>query len=131
MGLFEGAVTKHAMQPPTRNANLSGVSVYGHSGEFAPGVTDLRLPGRGIDLVFTRSYRSSLAGTIADLGRGWSTNVARHIESAGNGLLYHDGTGSAHRFESAPGGGFVSPPGLYAVLEPDNRSPRVSVQAHA
>lgn len=112
----------HAMQqPPIRNANLIGVSVYSHSGEFAPGVTDLRLPGRGIDLVFSRSYRSSLAGTIADLGRGWSTNVARRIESAGNELLYHDGNGSTHRFESAPGGGFVSPLGLYAVLEPDKR----------
>lgn len=107
--------------PPSRNASLIAVSVYSHSGEFAPQVTDLRLAGRGVDLVFTRSYRSSLAGTIADLGRGWATNFSRRIESAGEGFHYHDGTGAVHAFVPAARGGFTSPPGLYAVLEPDKR----------
>jgi hypothetical protein len=30
-----------------RNTSLLGASVYGHSGEFGPTVTDLRLSGRG------------------------------------------------------------------------------------
>jgi YD repeat-containing protein len=108
-------------QPPTRNANQIGVSVYSHSGEFAPAVVDLRLPGRGIDLVFRRAYRSSLADAIAELGRGWNTNVARRIESVRGGLVYHDGTGSTHRFGRAKSGRFETPPGLYAVLERDKQ----------
>ena len=107
--------------PPNRNASVIAVSVYSHSGEFAPTLTDLRLPGRGIDLLFNRSYRSSLAGTIGDLGRGWSTSVGRHIESADKGVLYHDGTGAVHAFVPAARGGLTSPPGLYAALEPDKR----------
>ena len=108
-------------QPPSRNASVIGGWVFSHSGEFAPSSTDLRFPGRGIDFVFSRWYRSSLAGTVAELGRGWTTNVARRIESIGNDLVYHDGTGSVHRFKAAGRRGFEQPPGLYAVLEREKR----------
>src|SRR5436190_21257810 len=109
---------RHAMrQPPIRNANLIGVSVCSHSGEFAPAAADLRLPGRGMDLVVTRAYRSSLAGAVGAFVRGWSTNICRRVESVKGGLVYHDGTGSAHRFEQPKGGRFETPPGLYWVIE--------------
>ena len=57
---------------------------------------------------------------VGELGRGWTANLARRIEPDGDGFLYHDGAGSVHAFAAAAKGGFVSPPGLYAVLEPTN-----------
>jgi hypothetical protein len=111
-----------AMQrPPIRNGSVIGVWVYSHSGEFAPAVTDLQLPGRGIDLAFRRTYRSSLAGRVSELGHGWTTSVARRVEAVEETIVYHDGTGTSHRFEPVASGRFRSPPGLYAVLEIDER----------
>ena len=63
------------VQPPIRNQSLIGASVYGHSGGFVPTVTDLRLPGRALDLVVVRAYRSSLCERAGELGRGWSLNL--------------------------------------------------------
>src|SRR5205823_14499779 len=74
-------------QAPVRNANTIGASVYSHTGEFAPSYTDLELPGRGLDLQFIRSYRSSLADHIGQLGRGWSSSIAKKIEREGDDII--------------------------------------------
>ncbi len=103
-------------QPPIRNASFVAASVYSHSGEFGAVARDLRLPGRGIDLALVRSYRSSLAGSVGGLGVGWSCNFARRVVRDGDGLLYHDGTGSVHRFAREAAGAYAPPPGCYAVL---------------
>jgi hypothetical protein len=99
-------------QPPIRNS----ASVYSHSGEFGAIARELRLPGRGIDLALVRSYRSSLAGSVGEVGGGWSCNLARRVERDGDDLLYHDGTGSVHRFARERPGAYAPPPGCYAVL---------------
>jgi YD repeat-containing protein len=106
---------KLIVQPPIRNVSLLGASVYGHSGEFGPTVTDLRLPGRGLDFEVIRSYRSSLSSQTGELGRGWFLNVAKRVERSEDGLLYHDGIGLVHRFVKQQGG-YASPDGFYGVI---------------
>ena len=102
--------------PPIRNASVLGASVFGHSGEFGPVATDLRLPGRGLDLELVRSYRSSLANRVGELGRGWSLSIAKRVERIGDDLAYHDGAGVTHRFVREDARRYASPPGFYGVI---------------
>src|SRR5450759_4664388 len=106
----------HMKQAPIRNANMIGASVYSHSGEFAPVYTDLQMTGRGFDFKFIRAYRSSLAGHIGELGRGWSSSIAKKIEREGNDIIYHDGAGQVYKFVSGRNGNYTSPTGFYGVL---------------
>ena len=107
--------------PPIRNASVLGAFVYGHSGEFGPTTTDLRLPGRGLDLELVRSYRSSLADRVGELGRGWSLSLAKRVERVDGDLVYHDGSGLAHRFVREDRHSFASPPGFYGVIAEEKR----------
>lgn len=99
-----------------RNASTIGASVFSHSGEFAPAYTDLQLKGRGLDLQLIRSYRSSLAGKIGDLGRGWSSSIAKKIEREGDRINYHDGAGEIYTFLRGKDGNYASPTGFYGIL---------------
>lgn len=108
--------TTDMKQAPIRNANMIGASVYSHSGEFAPVFTDLQLTGRGFDFKFIRAYRSSLAGCIGDMGRGWTSSIAKKIERQDNDIIYHDGAGQVYKFVSGKNGNFTSPTGFYGVL---------------
>jgi YD repeat-containing protein len=111
----------NVVQPPVRSRSVLAAHVLGHSGEFCPAVTDLRVPGRGLDLELVRSYRSSLVGRVAELGRGWSFSLARRIELVGDDLAYHDGAGLAHRFVREEAEGYASPAGFYGVIEKEKR----------
>src|SRR4051794_29099253 len=103
-------------EPPVRNAALTAAAVYSHSGEFAPTYTDLRVPGRGIDLAIDRSYRSSATDVRGLFGRGWSSGLDRRVDAVGDDLVHRDPTGRSQVFPRARGGGRTSPPGCYAVL---------------
>ncbi len=103
-------------QAPIRNATTICASVYSHSGEFTPVYTDLQLTGRGIDFKFIRSYRSSLAGHMGDLGRGWSSSIAKKIERKGDDILYHNGAGEVYKFIGEKNGTYTSPGGFYGIL---------------
>ena len=103
-------------QPPVRHASRVGSFVYSHSGEFAPWFTDLHLPGRGLDLQLTRTFRSSSADIVGALGRGWSTNLAQWLEPDGDDVLVHDGSGRVLTFSRARDGELLPPPGYYATL---------------
>src|SRR4051794_21740535 len=109
------------VQPPIRNASVLGRAVYAHSGEFCPTATDLRLPGRGLDLALKRSYRSSIADGAGELGRGWSLSLAKRVERVEDAVVYHDGAGLAFRFAAAGQGGYTSPLGFYGVLAEEKK----------
>ena len=109
-------------QRPVRNATTIGVAVCSHSGEFAFTVTDLHLPGRGIDLELSRSYRSSLTERRGVLGRGWTANFAESVERDGDDVVLHDASGADYRFVRAADGTYASPPGLYRVLVDEKKS---------
>jgi YD repeat-containing protein len=111
---------KQVVQPPIRNPSTLGAAVFGHSGEFGPSRTDLSLPGRGLHLAFVRSYRSSIADRVGELGRGWSASIAKRVEVADDDLLVHDGAGLVHRF-AREGTVFASPAGYYGVIAEERR----------
>ena len=54
-------------------------SVYLFSGEFWYEVEDLRIPGRGLDFVWSRKYRSQ-AGCTTDLAHRWDFSYNIYIE---------------------------------------------------
>lgn len=71
-----------------------GVGVMAHSGEFVLSRTDLKVGGRGIDLEFTRTYRSGLIypetstlHTNFHLGHNWSFAHDRRLGNSGGGQL--------------------------------------------
>src|SRR6478609_2247718 len=110
-------MTPAMQQAPIHNAQIVAASVYSHSGEFAPEDTDLRLPGRGLALEVTRSYRSSLADRIGELGRGWSSSIAMKLVPDGNDVLYHNGAGDVYRFVQRTETTFTAPAGFYGKLQ--------------
>jgi YD repeat-containing protein len=107
-------------QSPISNAQVIAAAVFSHSGEFAPQAIDLRLPGRGFDVEFKRSYRSSRSGQIGTLGRGWACGLVRKIERQGDDVLYHNGTGDTRLFSRRRDGQFDSPAGFYAVFRQEH-----------
>lgn len=107
-------------QAPIRNATTICASVYSHSGEFSPSYTDLQLTGRGLDFKFIRSYRSSLTDHIGDLGRGWSSSLAKKIEREGDDIIYHDGAGAVYKFAREKNGDYTLPTGFYGILLEEN-----------
>src|SRR5262245_22946338 len=74
------------MRERTQSAQLAieaanGHGVYFHTGEFHLEVEDLRFPGRGLDLVWARAYRSRVPVESA-LGVGWDHSYNVHLEKA-------------------------------------------------
>ncbi|NJL26592.1 MAG: hypothetical protein HC897_01300 [Thermoanaerobaculia bacterium] len=110
-------------QEPTLNPRSDGVDVVPgtllHSGEMSLTETDLVLKSRGIDFVFTRTYRSQTLGN-GPLGPGWDHGYNLHLRELPNGDVdFFDGRGRRERFRKvssdfdAP---FEAPPGRFATL---------------
>ncbi|MFQ5670973.1 MAG: RHS repeat-associated core domain-containing protein, partial [Acidobacteriota bacterium] len=66
-------ILKSPDQEPFRNPDIGELGVVLSSGEFVYQTTDLRIPGRGFDFAFTRTYRSRNE-IETTLGRGWNFN---------------------------------------------------------
>ena len=64
--------------------------VYLFSGEFYETVVDLRIPGRGIDFIWGRKYRSRIGPNTA-MGNGWDFSYNLNIEADGQDLILHNG----------------------------------------
>ena len=64
--------------PPSSPVNNPSMyeGVMLHSGEFVMEETDLRIPGRGFDFVFTRTYRSRILYS-GILGANWDHTYNR------------------------------------------------------
>jgi YD repeat-containing protein len=80
--------------------------IYGGSGEFKYQVTDLRIPGRGLDFKWCRTYRSR-TGSATTMGNGWSHSYDIRIETNGLNVVLRDGTGRADRFLLQPDGTYA------------------------
>lgn len=77
------------------------------SGEFHLEAVDLRLRGRGLDLVWKRTYRSRQELDSAQ-GHGWDFSYNIYLTRQGAALVLHDGQGRADRFEPQGNGTFTS-----------------------
>jgi YD repeat-containing protein len=64
--------------------------VHLFNGEFHISYDDLRIKGRGMDLVWTRSYRSRF-GLNTALGNGWDFNYNIYLEPQGEGFRVFNG----------------------------------------
>ena len=92
--------------------------VHGHSGEFHLEATDLRIRGGGMDLVWTRTYRSRADGATP-MGSGWDHSYNIWIEPAGRHLRLHDGHGRSDVLWLQPDGTW-SRREPFAVLEKES-----------
>lgn len=91
---------------------------YLFSGEFHESAVDLRIPGRGLDFVWARRYRSRVGATTAQ-GVGWDFSYNIHVIPQVIGgttvMEVHDGNNRPARFEPQPDGTFAAP-GYHRVL---------------
>ncbi|MEM7480683.1 MAG: Ig-like domain-containing protein [Acidobacteriota bacterium] len=107
-------------QEPALSASTgSGDAVPGtllHSGEMTHAATDLVVRGRRLGVAFTRTYRSQTVGT-GPLGPGWELGYRVRLRELPNGAVErYDGNGRIEVFTPQPGGGYISPPGVFAEL---------------
>ena len=75
--------------------------VYLFSGEFYEEVEDLRIPGRGMDFVWARKYRSKIGPDTAQ-GNGWDYSYNIFIESEGADLVVCDGNSRRDTYTIRP-----------------------------
>ncbi len=86
-----------------------------HSGEFTHTVTDLFVRGRGMDVAFTRTYRSGTVGS-GPLGPGWELGYRVRLRELPNGdLWFYDGRGRRELFVK-DSDRYRPPPGFFADL---------------
>ena len=98
------------------------MGVYLHTGEFFLAATDSFIPGRRMDLSFSRKYRSQI-DYDGPLGHGWDFNLNMRLVALGSDVIYHDGSGRREVFERNVASSFFdSPQGLYAVLKEQSDS---------
>jgi Domain of unknown function (DUF6531) len=76
--------------PGTASFEGTAASVHQFSGEFVHSATDLRVPGRGLDFIWARKYRSRLGPNTAQ-GNGWDFSYNIFARRAGSHVEVHDG----------------------------------------
>jgi RHS repeat-associated protein len=83
------------------------IHVYLFSGEFFESVEDLRIPGRGLDFVWVRKYRSRLGPETAQ-GSHWDFSYNIRIEASSDAQLkLFNGDAREDVFMKQPNGTFV------------------------
>jgi len=123
-----GTVTPPTTPPPTA-ATYGGTGaatnqqayvaepVNTATGDYYNSVTDLAVPGRGLNFAMTRGY-NSLNASNGPLGYRWTHtyNVYLAVDSSGN-VTVTFGDGHQETYQPLPGGsGFTPPAGVYNVL---------------
>jgi RHS repeat-associated protein len=87
--------------PPGQPGKTDPVHLF--SGELYQEVTDLRIPGRGMDFIWHRNYRSRF-GPNTEQGNGWDYNYNLRIERHAEALVLCSGNGRRDVFTPEPGG---------------------------
>ncbi len=108
-------------------AEPARVSVEGHSGFLLGGFEDLRIPGVGLDLIWSRWHLTDWA--LIGMGNGWTAGYDIRLMAGSAGVLILDGEGRADFYSPQPGGTWahpecsrelsVDPNGIYTLLFPD------------
>lgn len=82
-----------------------------HSGELCHQAVDLELPGRGLDFVWTRTYRSR-TGPDSSQGTRWTHGYDVRCVANSNTVEVFDGTGRSDTLRLQPDGTYTCP-GLF------------------
>ena len=88
--------------------NQFGDPVYLFSGERYERVVDLQIPGRGIDFVWGRKYRSRIGPNTA-MGNGWDYSYNISIVQLGEDLVLLDGDTRQDTYERQRDGTWTAP----------------------
>jgi RHS repeat-associated protein len=102
-----------------RNCGCSSTPspVNNNTGNFYHSYTDLFIPGRGISLLFSRTYNSLFAGQDGPVGFGWSTTTAPFLtEDVTGNVTVHEENGGTVTFTSVPGQVYQPPSRVLATL---------------
>ncbi len=78
------------------------------TGVYRLPVTDLQIPGTGMDFAWSRTYRSAFAETDEGLGYGWSYSYNIHIEQISGGYMLYSGTGRRDALILQPDGTYAA-----------------------
>ncbi|MFA5810975.1 MAG: DUF6531 domain-containing protein [bacterium] len=109
-------VERSPLQNPSKEGALDPVLL--HNGEYVQSVTDIVIPGRGLDFRFMRTYRGRSV-FLGELGWRWTHSYAERLkpwnDGSRDGLTHIDEEGRKSFFR-AQGEAFISPPGAYATL---------------
>lgn len=109
-------VEKAPAKNPSQKSPLDPVLL--HNGEYTQSVTDIVIPGRGIDFRFTRTYRGRSL-YLGELGWRWTHNFAERLrpwnDGNSDGLTYINEEGLKYFFRKSDNG-FISPHGIYLKL---------------
>lgn len=88
------------------------------TGEYTETTDDLKIPGRGLPLDFSRTYGSLSANTNGPLGYGWTHayNMSLRVDASSNNVIVTQENGSLLTFYPNGSGGFSSPTRELATL---------------
>ena len=71
--------------------------VMAFSGEVQQQVVDLAVPGRGLDFIWARTYRSRTTAN-SSFGTRWTCSYDVRLQPLGGDIVIHDGTGRADTY---------------------------------
>ena len=80
------------------DGNPAEPEVMPFSGEVQAYAVDMCIPGRGLDFVWARTYRSRTTSTDNTTGPRWTSSYDISVESLGNNMIVRDGTGRADTY---------------------------------
>jgi len=83
-------------------------SVMPFSGEVQACAMDMRIPGRGLDFIWARTYRSRTAAN-SSFGARWSCSYDINVQPLGGDVVIHDGTGRADTYFLQTNGTYACP----------------------
>lgn len=103
-------------QGPAQNTPKTGDDINPCTGELSISAQDLGVTARGMQMLFTRTYRSQIDYN-GPLGCGWNFNFNQQLVAQTDGSIQlADGSNYIVTFTPDGTGGFVAPPGIYLVL---------------
>jgi YD repeat-containing protein len=85
----------------------SGVMPF--SGEVQQCDVDMVIPGRSLDFIWARTYRSRTHHTATLLGNGWSLSYDVSVEQGSSGITVNDGTGRRDVYSPGTNGVYTCP----------------------
>lgn len=103
-------------QGPAQNTPKTGDDINPCTGELSISAQDLGVTARGMQMLFTRTYRSQIDYN-GPLGCGWNFNFNQQLVPQTDGSIQlADGSNYVVQFTPDGTGGFVAPTGIYLVL---------------
>ncbi len=104
--------------------------VYLFSGEYYTRHTDLRIPGRGFDFVWTTMYRAHL-GSVTPMGNGWDHGYNLTIEPCGTDMVLFNGNNRFDLHTLQPDGSWTAPEYFHVITQNPDTSLTVTFPNNA